>query len=85
MMDTIKLFIATDDAACTRVKDYLEAWIVDREDVTLEIVPVLENPVQLIQLGINYTPALVVNGMVISQRCSVDEVQEWLREHRLDT
>ena len=84
-MDTIKLFISTDDAACAHVRDYLETWIVGREDATLEIVPVLENPVELIQLGINYTPALVVNGMVISQRCSVEEVKEWLVENRLDT
>jgi Thioredoxin domain len=76
----IQLFIATDEDSCTAVKHYLETWLEGQDDtVSLEIIPILENPARLVQAGINYTPALVINGEVVSQGCAIDEVDALLK------
>lgn len=75
---TIQLFISTDDEACTAVKDYLETWVKQQVEASLEVISILDNPQQLIRAGINHTPALVVNGEVVSQQCSVEEVKALL-------
>ncbi|MBZ0275364.1 MAG: hypothetical protein K8I60_04435 [Anaerolineae bacterium] len=74
----VQLFISTDDAACTAVQDYLEAWVQEHNTVSLEVIPILDDPEQLVRIGINYTPALVVKGKLISHRCSVDDVKAYL-------
>lgn len=75
----IQLFISTDDENCTAVKDYLETWFLDQSDnISLEIIPILEYPVRLIQAGINYTPALIINGKIISQNCSLGVAKTFL-------
>jgi len=74
----MQLFIANEDEHCTAVQNYLVAWVQKRKDVTLQIIPILDDPIKLIRLEINYTPALVVNNKLITQNCSVDEVKAFL-------
>ena len=75
---SIQVFISTDDEACTDVKDFMESWIKDHDGIQLEFIPILENPIRLIRLGITHTPAIVVDNKVMVQECSVNEVRALL-------
>lgn len=75
----MQLFTSTNNDDCTAVKDYVKTWLLSQDDnISLEIIPILEHPVRVIQAGINYTPALIVNGTVVSQNCSLEAVKAFL-------
>ncbi len=62
----INLFVSTDDSISEEVAESLIAWGEGRSDCTIEIIPVLSRPEQVIRLQIFYTPALVINGTLIA-------------------
>jgi len=76
----IHLFIRSDSPECERATALMRKWAAARSNAVFSAVPVLEEPKQVVRLGIAYTPALVVNGELIAQDRSPAELMEILEQ-----
>jgi len=68
----VTLYVCSGCEACYQTATFLRGWAKGCPNVTLEIVPVLQQPEQIVRLGISHTPALVVDGELLAQNLSVD-------------
>lgn len=76
----IRLFISTDCETCKQIIDYVQAWAQQHPTVQIDILSVLEHPVEVVRHQIFYTPALVIDGQTVSeQNLTVDRIAEILR------
>lgn len=57
---------------------YLRGWANGHPDVSVEIVSILDQPEEVIRLGITQTPALVMEGKILDQSFTVDALAKLL-------
>jgi glutaredoxin len=74
----IILFVCSGCEACRQATTYLRGWANGCTDVFVEIISILDQPEQVIRLGISQTPALVMDGKVLAQNFTVDELARLL-------
>lgn len=60
-----ELYVASDSVVCKTVAADLRQWGEGR-DVTIDIVPVLSRPRDVVRMQIFYAPALVVDGRLVA-------------------
>ncbi len=64
----IQLFVSTDCESCEQILDYVQGWVQRHPTVQLDILPVLEHPIDVVRHQIFYTPALVIDGQAIGEQ-----------------
>jgi len=74
----VTLYVCSGCEACYQAATFLREWAKGCPHVTLEIVPVLQQPEQIVRLGISHTPALVVDGELLAQNPTVDRLADRL-------
>ena len=74
----LTLYVCSGCEGCGQAAAYLLGWTSGREDVQLEIVSIADLPEQVVRLGINHTPALVIDDELLAQEVSVDSLTELL-------
>ncbi len=75
----IQFFVSSECETCEQVETFLQGWTNDHPPTTLAIMPVLEYPEEVVRLQIFYTPAVVVNGKVLSEpNLSIEKVAQFL-------
>ena len=74
----ITLFVCSGCEACQQATMYLRGWANGCSGVSVEIVSVLDQPEQVVRLGITQTPALVLEGKILDQNFSVDRLARLL-------
>jgi hypothetical protein len=57
---------------------YLRGWANGHPDVSVEIVSILDQPEEVIRLGITQTPALVMEGKMLDQSFTADALVKLL-------
>lgn len=62
----IQLYVSSEDPVCDEIATALYDWGDARTDSCIEMVPVLSRPEMIVRLQIFYTPALVINGILIA-------------------
>lgn len=67
-MRKVQLFISTECERCDVFAKYLQQWSVQHPTVQVEILPVLEHPIDVVRHQIFYTPALVIDGQLIREK-----------------
>jgi hypothetical protein len=68
------LYVCSGCVMCSQVTPLCMEWADAHPDIALEVVPVLEQPEQVIRLGITHTPALAQEGALLAQNLTVDEL-----------
>lgn len=63
----IRFYVNSNDELCTPLIHHLSTWLAKKDpaEFTLNILPVLENPVDVVRYQLFYTPALVVDDKLI--------------------
>jgi hypothetical protein len=74
----IILFVCSGCEACQQATTYLLGWANGCPDVSVEIVSILDQPKQVVRLGITHTPALVMDGKILAQNFTVDALASLL-------
>lgn len=74
----VMMFVCSGCEACQQATMYLRGWANGCPDVTVEVVSILDQPEQVILLGITQTPALVMEGKILDQNFTVDALAKLL-------
>lgn len=74
----IMLFVCSGCEACQQATTYLRGWANGYLDVSVEIVSILDQPEEVIRLGITQTPALVMQGKILDQSFTLDALAKLL-------
>jgi hypothetical protein len=72
------MFVCSGCEACQQATTYLRGWANGCPDVSVDIVSILDQPEQVIRLGITQTPALVMEGKILDQNFTVDALAKLL-------
>ena len=62
----VQLYVSSENPICDEVAEALLAWGNCRKQTKVQAIPILDDPENVVRLGIFYTPALVINGTLIA-------------------
>lgn len=75
----VTLFVCSEGDVCRQAATFMRGWANGCADIVTKIIPIADQPEQVVRLGITQTPALVIDGQLIAQNLSVETLAELLR------
>ncbi len=68
----VVMFVESDSEECAQVIHLIQDWNRNQPGTVVTIVSVLEEPEEIIRLGIEKAPALVMDGKLVAQAVSAE-------------